>query len=501
MPNWDFVCKILNRFEDWNKTWKLFARILRMGSKRHREKFAGSNFSMDEKRATEMFIWKLTQKHHFQKDYLGLSSGLGIDVKSSLAPYNPFLEKESGLIRSQTRLVMSDLPLTTRQAIVLPKDCPVVEKFVLMKHRLHQHAGTGYLHALLKEEFLIQRGRQQVRKIIRKCLTRRCTRPVPLGQQEAPLPALRINDPAPFQTVAVDLFGPMLVFHNCGMPNCVHPREKKVHCALFTCFQSRAVHLELVADTGTEAFLNALRAFVARRGCPNTMYSDNAKGFKAASREIQKLYKSINWKKVKEDGMQKNIEWFFSIERAPHQNGLCERLVRTVKTPLRVIVGSARLTHAQLALILMEIEAVVNNRPLAVTTDDPSDWVPITPMELVSGRKLEQIPDPKAPMQNTNFSHLWKKRQAVLNQFWKRWSKDYLLEQSVRKLWKIQHFDNLLNKIVLVKDDHLSRNEWMIGRVIEILPSKDGLTRNVVVKTGTSTLRRPVQKLALLQNV
>lgn len=501
MPNWDFVCKILNRFEDWKKTWQLFARILRMGSKKHREKFAGSHFSVDEKRATEMFIWKLTQKHHFQRDYVGLSSGLGIDEKSPLTPYNPFLEEESGLIRSHTRLVMSDLPLATRQAIVLPKDCPVVEKYVLMKHRLHQHAGTGYLNALLKEEFLIQRGRQQVRKIIRKCLTRRCTKPVPLGQQEAPLPSLRINDPAPFQSVAVDLFGPMSVFHNCGMPNCVHPREKKVHCALFTCFHSRAVHLELVADTGTEAFLNALRAFVARRGCPSTMYSDNAKGFKAASREIQKLYKSINWKKVKEDGIQKNIDWFFSIERAPHQNGLCERLVRTVKTPLRVIVGSARLTQAQLALILIEIEAVVNNRPLAVTTDDPSDWVPITPMELVSGRKLEQIPDPKAPLQNTKFSHLWKKRQAILNQFWKRWSKDYLLEQSVRKIWRVQKFADLHNKIVLIKDDHLSRNEWMIGRVIEILPSKDGLTRNVIVKTGTSTLRRPVQKLALLQNV
>jgi hypothetical protein len=122
-------------------------------------------------------------------------------------------------------------------------------------------------------------------------------------------------------------------------------------------------------------------------------------------------------------------------------------------------------------------------------------------MELVSGRKLEQIPDPKAPMKTTNFSHLWKKRQAILNQFWKRWSKDYLLEQSVRKIWKIQQFGELLHKIVLIKDDHLSRNEWMIGRVIEILPSKDGLTRNVIVKTGTSTLRRPVQKLALLQNI
>lgn len=241
--------------------------------------------------------------------------------------------------------------------------------------------------------------------------------------------------------------------------------------------------------------------FVARRGTPSTVYSDNAKGFKAASREVRQLYRSINWDRVRQDGVTRMVEWFFSTERSPHQNGLCERLVRTVKTPLRVVIGSAKLTRAQLALILVEIEAVVNNRPLATTTDDPNDWVPITPMELVSGRRLEQIPDPKSPKTSTSFSHLWKRRQAILNQFWKRWSHDYLLEQSVRRIWKTPRTDDLMGRIVLVKDDHLSRNEWMIGRIVEILPSKDGLVRNVVVKTKTSRLRRAVQKLALFEQI
>ncbi len=54
-----------------------------------------------------------------------------------------------------------------------------------------------------------------------------------------------------------------------------------------------------------------------------------------------------------------------------------------MKMPLRIAVGSARLTQPQLALILTEIEAVVNNRLLAVGSDDPNDFAPITPMELV----------------------------------------------------------------------------------------------------------------------
>ena len=199
--------------------------------------------------------------------------------------------------------------------------------------------------------------------------------------------------------------------------------------------------------------------------------------------------------------MTKNIEWFFSTERAPHQNGLCERLVRTVKGPLRKVIGAAKLTQAQLTLILQEVEAVVNNRPLAVVSDDPGDLTPITPMELVNGRRLEQIPDPKAPKQATSFAHLWKQRQSILNQFWSRWFKEYLLAQSVRKIWQFPRHDDLMGKIVLVKDDNLSRNEWLIGRIIEILPSKDGLVRNVVVKTATSRLRRPVQKLSVFEQI
>lgn len=499
LPNWDFICSLANRFEDWHKTVKLVACILRMCAGTHK-KFWRKPFSVEERMATEKFLWRSSQKTFFTKEFRTLAGRQKLSVKSVLAPFNPFFEETDCLLRSNTRLALSNLPEETRQAIMLPKDCPIVEKFVMHNHKLHQHAGAAYLHALFKQHFLIPQGRRMIKKVVRRCTTRRCVRPVPLGQQEAPLPALRVDDPAPFQGVAVDLFGPMMVYHDCGIQTCPHKGESKVHCALFTCFHSRAVHLELVDDAGTEAFLNAFRGFCARRGTPSTMYSDNAKGFKAASKEIRALYRSINWNAVKSEGVKKNIDWFFSTEKAPHQNGLCERLVRTVKTPLRVVIGAARLTKPQLGLILTEVEAVVNNRPLAVVREDADELAPITPMELVNGRRLEQIPDPKTPKKSTNFSHLWKKRQSILNQFWKRWSNEYLLEQSTRKIWKTPNHDDLMGKIVLIREDNLSRNAWILGRIVEIIPSKDGLVRNVMVKTSTSLLRRAVQRLALLEN-
>ena len=146
-----------------------------------------------------------------------------------------------------------------------------------------------------------------------------------------------------------------------------------------------------------------------------------------------------------------------------------------------------------MSILLTEIEGMVNNRPLSTVTDEPDDLTPITPAELIIGRRMDPLPDPNLRKNHTNFPHLWRKRQEVLNSFWKRWRHDYLLSQDVRKKWRTPSHENLRHKIVLIRDDNLSRNEWKLGRIIETFPSKDGFIRSVLVKTPTSTLRRPIQ--------
>lgn len=498
--NFSFVETLISRFESWYKTIKFISIILRLVSKDHKQ-FIKMPFSLEEKKKTEHLLWSLTQRHHFQEEFGRLLNKLPIPEKSALLIYNPQMDFVDYIIKSNTRLRLSGLPDETRIAIILPKNCPIVAKYIMDRHVQHQHAKTGYLHALLKDKFILPQGRNQIRKTIHKCTKRYCVSPRPLSQQEAPLPALRTDNPGPFINVACDLFGHLFVHHKCGIDECPHQPESKVYVALFTCFHSRAIHLEIVENTGTECFLNAFRSFTARRGTPSTMYADNAKGFKAASKELRALYRSINWNTVKNEGTNRDINWFFSCERAPHQNGLCERLVRTVKHPLKIACGSAKLTLPQLRIILTELEAIINNRPLGVTSNNENDFTPITPMELVNGRRLNQMPDPNNRMDVTSFPHLWRKRKSILNGFWNRWQKTYLLEQNVRRKWKTPTTDDLLNKIVLIREDNkLSRNEWKIGRIITIHPSKDGLIRNVTVKTAEQTLRRPVQKLALFEN-
>ena len=375
-------------------------------------------------------------------------------------------------------------------------------KYIEHLHFTNLHAGPDYVLSVLREKFRLQQARRQIKKVIRTCTKAKCTKPIPLQQQMAPLPSLRTDGSGiPFQHVAVDLFGPMFTQHVCDFETCPHEKRTKVYCALFTCFHSRAVHLELIQNQGTEEFLTALRKFVGRRGRPNTIFSDNATNFKSGAKEIRLLYKSINWKTISANGLEQKIEWIFNTEKAPFRNGIAERMVRSVKTPLRIILGSACLTFRQLEVLLTEVEGIVNNRPLALVTDDPDDLIPITPFELINGRKLDQMPDPNQQRNVTTFPHLWRKRQAVLNTFWKRWQNDYLLSQNLRKKWNTPSHQDLLGRCVLINEDNMCRNTWKMGRIIETFPSKDGLIRTVLVKTSTSKLRRPIQKLSLLEAI
>ncbi|GFV88155.1 integrase catalytic domain-containing protein [Trichonephila clavipes] len=116
---------------------------------------------------------------------------------------------------------------------------------------------------------------------------------------------------------------------------------RKSYVSLFTCAVTRAVHLELVSDMSTKCFYFVLRRFLARR--------------------------------------DKGIHWKFIVERAPWWGGFYERLVKTIKDPLRKILGRALLTFEELSTILSEVEVIVNHRPLTYVENDPGEPEPLTP--------------------------------------------------------------------------------------------------------------------------
>ncbi len=102
------------------------------------------------------------------------------------------------------------------------------------------------------------------------------------------LPSTRTTPAPPFYTSGVDFAGPFLIHR--GNPR--KPTRVKVYAAIFVCFVTKAVHIELCSDLSADAFVAALNHFCARRGVPHTLQSDNGSNFvgtKAEFDEVQQM--------------------------------------------------------------------------------------------------------------------------------------------------------------------------------------------------------------------
>ena len=133
-----------------------------------------------------------------------------------------------------------------------------------------------------------------------------------------------------------------------------------------------------------------LRRFIARRGIPSRIVSDNATNFLGARRDLNEL------KKVVKAGAQSysSIELLFIPPHSPNIGGLSEAAVKSMKRHLRRVMGISIITYEEMTTILCQIEQVLNNRLLMALTNNPDDIFALTTSMLVNGSRLDAIPQP-----------------------------------------------------------------------------------------------------------
>ena len=169
-----------------------------------------------------------------------------------------------------------------KHPVILPKQNHVVNLIIRYYHRLAGHLGKEYVLSPIREKFWIINARASVRRILSQCF--KCKRQLqqPMQQKMADLPPSRIvpGEP-PFSHVGVDYFGPFCVKRG-------RSRVKR-YGVIFTCLVVRAVHVEVAHSLNTDSFINALRRFIARRGRPKEIRSDNGTNLTSAERELKHL--------------------------------------------------------------------------------------------------------------------------------------------------------------------------------------------------------------------
>ena len=271
----------------------------------------------------------------------------------------------------------------------------------------------------------------------------------------------------------------------------------------------------IVEDQTTQAFLRAFKRFISRRGVPECIISDNAKTFKAGAQELQTIKNQV----LKPNASQQflanhNITWKFITERAPWWGGFYERLIGLVKRCLKKTIGKAYLNMIELNTILIEVEAVLNSRPLTYPYVDINDASPLTPSHFLCGHRLLTLPDTRVSVKKSDPDYIptdvsikeltkrAKYHEIVIQAFWTRWQKEYLT--SLREYNSYQKKASnktavAIGDVVLIHDN-VPRNQWKIGVVTDLHKGKDGLVRSVSLRISSgSELLRPIEKLYPLE--
>ena len=264
----------------------------------------------------------------------------------------------NGLLRCQGRLDNAGLSQTAKYPKLLPKDAHFTRLVIEDVHRRVLHSGISQTLAKIRQEYWIPHGRVIIRKVLKDC--RVCGRmegpPFPMPKMPDLLRE-RVARAHPFEYTGIDFFGPLYVKDFSQVTDQSPEQiERKVWVCLFTCLTIRAIHLELVEDMSAEELILCLRRFMARRGIPRQIISDNAKQFKATRTVLGKAWGDIMTDdRVSEFTTFQGIEWKFIIELAPWMGGFYERLVGLTKRALRKTIGNKHLTQRQLVTILAEV--------------------------------------------------------------------------------------------------------------------------------------------------
>ncbi|XP_073831549.1 uncharacterized protein [Musca autumnalis] len=364
-------------------------------------------------------------------------------------------------------------------------------------HRSNYHAGPRALVSLVQQQFWIVNCRSLARQVVNHCV--HCSRYKPrlLTQVMGNLPKHRVTGSRPFEIVGVDFAGPISTY--------LRIRGKapfKSYVAVLVCFATKAAHLEPVSDLSSDAFIASLKRFVGRRGVPSEIYCDNTTNFVGAEKKLLDFqtffHQEANKAAIKDIASTKFIEFSFIPPRAPHFGGLWEAAVKSAKVHLFRTLPKARLTYEELTTVLVEIEAVLNSRPIGPISTDPNDIEAPTPGHLLIGCPLQTIPE------ITNFeseiSHLqyWQRITARKSHFWRRLHTEYLAQLQNRYRWKKPQQNLKVNDLVVVHEDNVPPMKWIIGRVINIVLGRDGFVRVAENRTPHSTMKRPVAILAVL---
>ena len=349
----------LSRISELLKLLRIYAYVFR-AIKVMRKQDINKPLSAPEIEESRLAIMRLHQLESFPKEFQLLQEGKKLPKRNRLRAVTSFYDEESRVIRVGGRLAQSDYLTDMNIPILVDKQGVIPRLICLQFHLRTLHGGPTLTLATIRQQYWIISRRRLVRSQIKECF--RCLRFTgqPLKPVMGDLPQEQIEESRPF-TRGLDFGGPLMI-------KTTPKKTEKVYIASFVCFATQATHIELVSALTKEACIAALRRFIARRGVPSCIFSDNGTNFVGARNELAELGRLLSSTATKDTikhfAAEAGMTWANIPPRIPHFGGLWEAAIRSTKKHLRRIVGTTILSFEELYTILTQIEAMLNSRPL-----------------------------------------------------------------------------------------------------------------------------------------
>lgn len=491
------------RFSDWKRLISAM-NYLRYLLFKFKGQDIDSKTVIDRHQETEHYLIKIVQSEVYYEEIDCIRRHEPLPRKSSIANLNPFLD-EQGLLRVGGRIVNSNLSLREKKPLIIPGRNHIATLIVRHYHEKVQHQGRHFTEGAIRAAGLwIIGAKRLVSSIIYKCVTCRKLRGKIQYQIMADLPADRLDPSPPFTKVGVDAFGPWSIVTRKTRGGSANSKRWGI---LFACLVTRAVHIEVVEEMSSSAFINAVRRFTAIRGPVKTFRSDQGTNFVGAVDHLRIDAIYVDDEPLKKYLHNSGTIWIFNPPHASHMGGAWERMIGITRRILdSMLIGASgkTLTHDVLITFMAEVTAIINSRPLVPVSTDPDFPLILTPAMLLT-QKTEYKFEANSLGEFCDrdmFKCEWKRVQALASMFWARWKKEYLPLLQSRRKWTESRRDIAEGDVVLIKDKTVNQNCWPLGLVVKVFKSSDNHVRKAEIRTIVNekpTLYvRPVVDMILL---
>ncbi|XP_068690402.1 uncharacterized protein [Montipora foliosa] len=377
--------------------------------------------------------------------------------------------------------------------IYLPDSVLFTAKMVQHAHVTTLHGGVCLTMMKVREKFWVPRLRKLVKKTVKNCSGCKRFQAVALkNPPTAPLPSERTEGTTAFNVISVEFAG-SVKYHS------KRKEERKAYVILYSCSLTRGVFLELLPSLETTDFIQSLKRFIARRGRPSKVCSDNGKTFVAATKWVKKVRRDERFHSFLSEH---SIQWQFNLSLAPWWGGQFERLIGLMKSMFYKTVGQGLLTWEELSEVILDIEVAMNNRPLCYVEDDVQ-LLTLTPnvFLMLNSSVLPELHP--YHIEERDLRKCAKFLMKMKDVMWCRWTTEYLsaLREHHRLRCGKKGKENSLavGDVVIVKSHERNRNCWPLRIVEQLIAGRGGVVRGAKIWVGRSHVECPVQLLYPLE--